>query len=40
VINVEELLAGERMNLPNPATVLKKAEQHYAEQQTLLANLE
>jgi DNA modification methylase len=40
VISVEELLAGERMNLPNPATVLKKAEQHYAEQQTLLNHLE
>ncbi len=35
VVSVEELLAGERMNLPNPATVLKKAEQH-AEQKSLL----
>jgi site-specific DNA-methyltransferase (adenine-specific) len=31
VVSAEELLAGERLNLPNPSAVLKKAEQHAAQ---------
>lgn len=36
VICVEELFNGKRLELPNVVKVLKKAEQHYAEQTSLL----
>jgi DNA methylase/Restriction endonuclease len=36
VVCVDELLQGKRMSLPNPANVVKKAQQHGGEQKNLL----